>query len=118
MLLIDGGLNFQSTHDYDRMADEEVRALRAKITLVSDPALVRRAGAVRVETGIGGTFDHAVTHVRGTAANPMTQDEVSAKAHDLMAPILGEARTGELIQNIIALETVSDCRDLRPLLSA
>ncbi len=118
MLLIDGGLNFQSTHDYDRMADEEVCALRAKITLISDPALPRRAGAVIVKTEDGGTFDHAVTHVRGTAANPMTQDEVSAKAHDLMAPILGQARTGELIQNIMALETVGDCRDLRPLLSA
>ena len=118
MLLIDGALTFQSTHDYARMADTEVRAVRDEITLVPDPALARRAGAVRVETRDGGTLDHAVTHVRGTAANPMTEREVAAKAQDLMAPVLGGDRTGELIEKILALETVTDCRQLRPLLSA
>ncbi len=117
-LLIDGGLSFQSTHDYARMEDPEVRALRDRITLVPDPALVRRAGAVRVESHGGGTLDHAVTHVRGTKANPMTEGEVAAKALELMAPVLGEDRTGELIEQILALETLSDCRDLRPLLRA
>ena len=118
MLLIDGGLTFASTHDYARMEDPEVRALRTQITLVPDPALPRRAGAVRVERRDGGALDHAVTHVRGTKANPMTEDEVAAKAHDLMAPVLGRDRTGELMAMILALETVTDCRDLRPLLSA
>ncbi|MCH8916696.1 MAG: MmgE/PrpD family protein, partial [Proteobacteria bacterium] len=61
---------------------------------------------------------HEVTHVRGTAANPMTEDEVAAKAADLMEPVLGAARAGDLIGAILGLEALDDCRALRPLLTA
>jgi len=118
LLLIDGGLSFENTHDYARMIDPEVRALREKIVLVPDPSLARRAGALTVERSDGDPLGHEVTHVRGTAANPMTEGEVAAKAADLMAPILGTERTGDVIATILALETVGDCRELRPLLSA
>ena len=118
LLLTDGGLSFENTHDYARMEDPQLRALREKIVLVSDAALPRRAGKLAVERTDGAPLSYEVIHVRGTAANPMTEDEVAAKAGDLMEPILGAARTGELIAAILALETVDDCRDLRRLLSA
>ena len=118
LLLMDGGLNFDNTHDYARMEDPQLRALREKIVLVSDATLPRRAGKLAVERTGGGPLSHQVTHVRGTAANPMTEGEVAAKACDLMEPILGAARTRDLIAAILALDAVDDCRDLRPLLSA
>lgn len=118
LLLIDGGLSFDNTHDYARLDDPQVRALRGKITLVADPALPRRAGALAVERRDGGPLSHEVTHVRGTAANPMTEDEVAAKAADLMEPVLGAARAGDLIGAILSLEALDDCRALRPLLTA
>jgi len=33
-----------------------------------------------------------------------------------MSPRLGDAKSGKLIQTILALETVKDVRELRPLL--
>ena len=54
--------------------------------------------------------------VRGTAENPMGRDEVVAKARDLMAPTLSATTTTSLINKILALESVKDIRELRPLL--
>ena len=116
--LLDGGLSFENTHDYARMEASEVRAIRDKITLVADDELPRRAGTLIVTTRGGDRLSRTVTHVRGTAGNPMTEDEVAAKARDLMAPVLGAARSGELVAALLALQTVADCRDLRPLLAA
>jgi hypothetical protein len=48
----------------------------------------------------------------------MTRAEVEAKAYDLVAPILGKERGRGLIERIWAIETVSNARDLRPLLTA
>ncbi|MCH8918701.1 MAG: MmgE/PrpD family protein, partial [Proteobacteria bacterium] len=58
LLLIDGGLSFDNTHDYARMDDPELRALRGKITLVADAALPRRAGTLAVERRDGGALAH------------------------------------------------------------
>ena len=54
--------------------------------------------------------------VRGTAENPMTRDEVVAKACDLMTPFLGALTCKNLIEKLLGLEDVRDIRELRPLL--
>jgi 2-methylcitrate dehydratase PrpD len=118
VLLIDGALTFASSHDYARMNDPAVRALRDKITLVSDPKLPRREGIVTVTTADGRALTRHVPHVRGTTRNPMTRAEVHAKAADLMAPVLGAGRTRSLIDAVWDIEAVTDVRDLRPLLRA
>jgi hypothetical protein len=43
---------------------------------------------------------------------------VSAKARDLMAPVLGSEKTEKLIGEINRLEHVADIRVLRPLFTA
>ena len=57
-----------------------------------------------------------VRDVRGTADNPMTRAEVTAKARDLMSPVLGGGRAELLVESVLGLEHVKDVRDLRPLL--
>ena len=54
--------------------------------------------------------------VRGTAENPMTREEVVAKARDLMTPVLGAERCEKLIQTVFQLGKPESVRDLRPLL--
>ncbi len=117
VLLIDGGLNFVTSHQYDRMADPAVLALRARMELVSDPDLPRREGIVTVTTADGREVTRHVPHVRGTAKNPMTRDEVDAKVLDLMAPVLGDGRARQLIDAVWGIEAVRDVRDLRPLMT-
>ena len=54
--------------------------------------------------------------VRGTPENPMTRDEVVAKACDLINPVLGDNRGAQLVEKVYALEQLRDIRELRPLL--
>ena len=57
-----------------------------------------------------------VEAVRGTVENPMTTNEVSTKARDLLAPALGQQRCDALIKKIVSLESQENMQGLRPLL--
>jgi 2-methylcitrate dehydratase PrpD len=122
VMLIDRGLTFASSHDLERMRDPEVVALVERMTLVADEQLgaemPRRQAILEVVTQEGGTLTHRTRAVRGTADNPMTRDEVEAKALDLLFPILGQHRARELVERVWNLERLSSARDLRPLLEA
>ncbi|MCH9054009.1 MAG: MmgE/PrpD family protein [Proteobacteria bacterium] len=118
LLVLDGGLTFLSSHDYGRMEDAEVLAFRQRIELVADADLPRRQPVVEIETAGGQSFSHRTMAVRGTPENPMTPHEVEAKADDLMAPVLGAARSAELIAMIRDIGALGDARELRPLLTA
>jgi 2-methylcitrate dehydratase PrpD len=71
---------------------------------------------VEVTLTDGTRLTERVEHVRGTPENPMTRDEVVAKARELMTPVLGAATCSNLIERVLALDTVKDVRELRPLL--
>lgn len=81
--------------------DPAVARLRALITLDVDPAVARDAAVLRVTTGPAqgappGAADLPVTevaveHTRGSAARPLTDEEVLAKVRALFGPVLGEA---------------------------
>ena len=118
LLVLDGGLTFLSSHDYDRMQDPDVLKFRERIELVPDPDLPRRQPVVEIDTAGGQTFSHRTPAVRGTPENPMSRQEVEAKADDLMAPVLGAARSAELIAKIRDISALGDARELRPLLTA
>jgi hypothetical protein len=46
----------------------------------------------------------------------MSDEEVERKALDLMAPVLGAARSHDLIDKVRALDSVSSVRDIAGLL--
>lgn len=58
-----------------------------------------------------------VSHAPGTPENPLDTEGVAAKARELMAPILGDAKTAAVIDRVNALEDLDDVRELRPLLA-
>jgi len=120
VMLVDGTVTFTSAHDAARMRDPAVLRERAKVRLVGDEALERamprREGIVEVTLADGRSVREHVAAVRGTAENPMTRDEIAAKARDLVAPLMGERRCRRLIDAVFALETMHDIRALRPLL--
>lgn len=118
--LIDRGLGFADCHDEGRMADPHVRALREKVTLVPEAFLTEarpeRQAIVEVKLTDGREISHRTVAVRGTPENPMETQEVEEKARGLMAPVLGEKRSNDLIEAIADLEGVGNIRELRPLL--
>jgi 2-methylcitrate dehydratase PrpD len=120
VMLVDRTISFEAAHDKRRMQDRAVLRHKAKVRLVPDEELERRyprrEAVVEVVLADGTRLVERVGAVRGTSDNPMTRDEVAAKARDLMTPVLGPASTTRLIETVLALETVKDIRTLRPLL--
>jgi hypothetical protein len=97
-----------------------------------DPEILRQQQKVRFAPGRGpeqggeplvkviftdGTeMSEDVRTVRGRIDNPMTRDEVVAKCHALMMPVLSAATSKRLIDTMFTLENVKDVRELRPML--
>ena len=120
VMLVDGTVSFKSAHDLARMKDPAVLKQRAKVQLVHDAELEKlmpkRVAVVEVTLTGGRMLSERVETVRGTAGNPMTRDELIAKARDLIVPVLGADKFNGLVEKIFALETVRDVRELRPLI--
>jgi 2-methylcitrate dehydratase PrpD len=121
VMLIDKTVSFRAAHDKARMQDPSVLRARAKVQLVPDPELEKlipvRVAIVEVTLTDETLLSERVEHVRGTPENPMTRDEVVAKARELMTPVLGAAACSALIERVLGLQNVKDIRELRPLLS-
>lgn len=122
LMLADGTLSFASSHDLGRMRDSAIVKLRDRIRVVPSEALMRarprRQAIVEVATRDGRKLRRRTRVVRGTPDNPMTWDEVAAKARGLIDPVLGAARARRLVAAVEALETVDDMTRFRPLLAA
>jgi 2-methylcitrate dehydratase PrpD len=120
VMLIDKTASFAAAHDKPRMQDPAVLKQKAKVQLIFDkeiePDSEQRQAIVEVTLAGGEQIKEHVVHVRGTAENPMTRDEVVAKSRDLIAPVLGAAATAKLIEKALDLENVKNVRELRPLL--
>lgn len=121
VMLIDKTASFAAAHDKARMQDPAILRQRAKIHLILDPdiehnAEEQREAIVEVKLTDGKQLREHITAVRGTAANPMTREEVVAKSRDLIAPVLGSSTTAKLIARVLDLENLKDVRELRPLL--
>src|ERR1700726_307620 len=120
VMLLDKTVTFISAHDKERLKDPATLRERAKVQLIPDQELERlmplRVAIVNITLQDGSRLTQRVDNVRGTPENQMTRDEVVAKARDLIAPILGSTNCSSLIEKVFHLETVSDIRELRPLL--
>jgi 2-methylcitrate dehydratase PrpD len=120
VMIIDKTASFKAAHDKPRMQDPGVLSLRAKVQLVGEEELEKlipkRVAIVEVTLNDGTKLTERVEAVRGTPENPMSREEVIAKARDLIVPVLGAKKCDTLIEKLLALETVKDVRELRPLL--
>jgi 2-methylcitrate dehydratase PrpD len=102
------------------MQDAAILRERAKVELMRDGELVQflpvRVTVVEIELADGTRLSERISAVRGTPRNPMSRTEVMEKARDLTAPILGREKSEGLINTVYAIETVTDIRNLQPLL--
>jgi 2-methylcitrate dehydratase PrpD len=120
VMLVDKTASFKSAHDIARMKDPAILRQRAKVQLIKDADLERlmprREAVVEVTLTDGRVVSERVGNVRGTMENPMTRDEIIAKARDLMTPVLGASKCQSLIDRVFDLESVRNVTQLRPLL--
>jgi 2-methylcitrate dehydratase PrpD len=120
--LLDGGVSFADSHSHGRMKDARVLAVKKRIELVADRALMDpkapRSGHVEVTLRDGRKVSHFTRHAPGTMENPLDAAGVNAKVRDLMEPVIGAARTAQVIERVHALEAVRDVREFVPTLLA
>jgi 2-methylcitrate dehydratase PrpD len=122
VMLMDGIVTFESSHDEKRMRDPKTLAVRRRVELIGEASLQKllpqRHGIVELDLKDGRKLRHHTKAVRGTAGNPMTRAEVDEKCYHLMAPVLGKKRARTLCDTVWDIEEVTDVRKLRPLLKA
>jgi 2-methylcitrate dehydratase PrpD len=120
VLLLDGTVSFRAAHDTARMTEPAVVRERAKVKVVAEEALEKllpkRIAIVEVTLADGTQLTERSDTVRGTPENPMSEDEIVAKARDLVTPVLGAEKCNKLVDAVLGLERLDDVRALRPLL--
>ena len=119
--LIDGTLSFDASHSYERMRDPQVLAVKKRVQLVADRTLMDpaapRSGRVEVTLRDGRTVSHFTRYAPGTKENPLDTAGVTAKARELMTPVIGARRTSDVINRVSAIEQLRSVRELANLLA-
>jgi 2-methylcitrate dehydratase PrpD len=119
-ILLNGKLTFESAHDYNRLQDPRLQELKQRVELIPDRELERAGsrfqGLIEVTLKEGKTLREHVSNCRGRPENPMSPEEVEKKAAWLMEPVLGKAKTDQIIDSIRRIETLGSVRELTKLM--
>jgi 2-methylcitrate dehydratase PrpD len=113
LMLIDKKVTFRSIHDKARMQDPSIVALQQKVRL--EPGFPGRRDPqiqITLKDGTRLAQDDVPTYVQ----NPLTREQVIAKARELMMPVIGATSSSRLIDRLLDLENIKDIHELRPLL--
>jgi 2-methylcitrate dehydratase PrpD len=116
LMLTDKTATFRSIHDKARMQDPAILRLRAKVRLEAPAGQGDGAPLLEITLADGTRLGQRVGPVLGTLDNPMTRDQLIAKCHDLMTPVLGAAPSMRLVDRVLESDKTRNIRDLRPFL--
>ena len=129
VLLLDGGISFANAHDYRRCRSAPERAVMRLIRALPDASLdaapdanpasrrVWRA-AVTVRLTDGRMLTEQVDAPRGTFENPITWEELTAKALSTLDGVLSEDGIGNLVTWVREVEKARSVRELRQMMDA
>jgi 2-methylcitrate dehydratase PrpD len=97
----------------ERLLDPDVRAVLAKVEVVTDPVLSKgypgqRAAHVEIELNDGRVFKHFQPYRKGDPEMLLTDDEVNEKFLELAMPVIGDAPARELLATLWALDQRSN----------
>ena len=106
------GAAFLDQFTDERVADPELARLREKVHVHTDPAQNKDSARVVLTLRDGRTLERHVAHNLGTPDNPMTDQQLEDKCVALAAPVLGQARAGELAKACWKLIELDDVRAL------
>ena len=129
IMLLDGDISFEASHDPARSRDRDVLALKEKVQLVGSAALSKtKTTQAIVEVTLarpGGpqgkarstVVRHHTRAVLGSATRPMVRADLERKCGPLLQPALGKRRAAALVDAIWTIDRLPDVRALRRLLS-
>lgn len=119
VMLLDGRVTFESSHDVKRMKSKDVLDLRKRIEYKGSAELTRSGGRqaiVDLWLKDGRHLRHHTPVVKGAWENPMARAEVDEKCFDLIAGVTGRRKARSLLDSIWGLDRVPSVLKLRPLL--
>jgi 2-methylcitrate dehydratase PrpD len=91
-----------------RVVRDDVRAVRAKTTLLPDTSVRRDEVFIETRLKDGSTLSHHVEHARGSLARPLTVDELMDKVRLLIDPHLGDGIAARLAAIVEGMEAAPD----------
>lgn len=109
--LIRGTARIEELQD-PTVQDPAVIAFQDRIEVVGDSAIAADAAEVTISLQDGRVHTCRIDHCTGSATNPMTDEQLTRKFAELAEPVIGTARTKELIDRTWAVETMADVGDL------
>jgi 2-methylcitrate dehydratase PrpD len=115
--LIDGKAGLRQFSD-DRVRSLEVGAVRDLVVLKPQADCGRAAVTVRLSLKDGRYFDSHVENVISSVERPLTDDELSAKFTDLVAPLFGETNAGRLVDIIWSIGSGTEPAELASALAS
>ncbi|WP_213993784.1 MmgE/PrpD family protein [Sodalis sp. dw_96] len=92
--------------------DEQIMALRDRVSAVIDPALAADAAHIVIRLHNGRRLEIFVEHAIGSAARPMTERDLNNKFNDLVVPIVGQDQAAALLR---ACWDIESCRNMAEL---
>lgn len=113
VVLADGDA-FVDQFTAERIADPELVAFSRRVTVTPDPQIdaggdaLRHATRIEVALTDGRVLSDHRTHARGSAASPMTDDEVRTKFRKLARKALGADEVSALEQTVARIEELTD----------
>lgn len=122
LALLKGAVSFEDSHNAALMTQADILDIRQRVKVLGDESLMDpaapRGAVVEIELADGRLVTHHTRFAPGNKERPLSTEDVNKKARDLMAPVLGSAKTEELIAQINNLEKVNDIRSIRHLWAA
>ena len=104
---------------YDRLRDAEVRRLMQRTSVTLDERVgAGMESAVAVRTADGRVIERAVLFPKGEPENPMTWEEMQAKFTEWSEPVIGAARTAQVIECVASLDSLDSVSSLTANLGA
>ena len=96
-------------YETERVRRDDVRALRAKTVLVPGVGIARDAARLEARLRDGTIVEETVAHARGSAARPLTDDELLTKVRSLVDPVLGDGAAASLAGTVFAIDGAGEC---------
>lgn len=105
----------KDAYSAENLSDPRILSIADRVDYAVDPEFPgpeRFKGAVTVLLRDGRRYDGVEEHNRGSAANPMTLDEILGKFHENAAGVLTPERARNLVDAALALDRMADVRQL------
>jgi 2-methylcitrate dehydratase PrpD len=109
--LIRGAARIQELQD-PTVQDPAVMAFQDRVEALGDPSVSADAAEVTITLKVGRSHTCRIDHCIGSAANPMTDAQLTRKFSELAESVIGAARAKALIEQSWAVETMADVGEL------